>query len=733
MLFFALHVHVVLRSLFFCKFIMQSKPPCCSIVYAEIHNILFFYYLVVNSHGKNQICKSNCMQITLKDIKKKFTFLALCCALQLAQAFGQNIAKIDSLQKVLKKQLADFSTSSHDLKDTLPSKTYYALAMEFMDFEPQKSKNYFLEGLKISEQLHFVRGLASFNHELGVYSINSGEYNEALKYLNESIKHYEAKGDKLNSAINYGNIGIVYDLKGNQPEALKIQLKALKLFKELKKDGGIAFCLNNIGIIYEIQKKYDKAKSYYFEALEIRKKQNDKKGLGDVYCNLGNLFNCLKQNDEALKYLQLGLEAKRAVEDPYGISDALHNMANIYVTKGELNKALKMEAEAVEIKEKLGNNDLLESSYSNIGFIYIKKHQLDIAKKYLQKAQHIAEEVPSYELKQDCYFNLSLLDSAMGNYPAALKHFKMHVKYRDSLINEENTEKILQQQMQNDYDLKEAKLIAEQDKKDKINQAEMSAHKTERILYIILALILFFAVFVLWSRLNLARKTRLLLEEKNKQIQLAQEWAEEERTRAEVMQMRNKIAKDLHDDIGSSLSSIAIYGELAQKIISEKVPEAKKVLSNLEEIALEAMENMNDIVWAINPVNEKLEDIMSRLSLLAERLHESSNIEIHFEVPADVKQLKLSMQQRKNIYLIFKEALNNIAKYADAKNCYLRFKNLNGKLLISIKDDGKGFDELPESFGGNGLMNMRARVQEINGQIEIISSLGKGTEIKLEF
>ncbi|MEI6021167.1 MAG: sensor histidine kinase [Bacteroidota bacterium] len=671
--------------------------------------------------------------MNLQSLIKKHHILCLLVFVLGQNLQGQNTRKIDSLQKELQKQLTNFSTKSTNLADTLPTKTYYALAKELLDFEPERAETYLLEGLKICEQLHFTRGLASFNHELGVYAINSGEYERALKYLNESIIHFEANGDKVNAAINYGNIAIVYDLKGNQPEALKIQLKALNLFKELKRDDGIAFSLNNIGIIYEIQKKYDKAKNYYFEALAIRKKQNDAKGLGDVYGNIGNLYNCLKLNDEALRYHQLGLEAKRKAADPYGISDALHNMANLYVIKGELDKALKMELEAVSIKEKLGNNDMLESSYSNIGFIFIKKHQLEKAKSYLQKAFEIATQVPSHELKQDCYLNMSLLDSAMGNYPAALKHYKLHILYRDSLLNEENTEKILQQQIQYDYDLKEAKLRAEQDKKDNINQAEMAAHKTERILYIILALILIFAVFVLWSRLNLSSKTRLLLEEKNKQIQLAQQWAEEERSKAELMQVRNKIAKDLHDDIGSSLSSIAIYGELAQKIISEKMPEAKKILSNLEEIALEAMENMNDIVWAINPVNDKLEDIMSRVSLLAERLHESTQIEIHFEVPADVKQLKLNMQQRKNIYLIFKEALNNITKYAGAKNCYMRFKNLNGKLLISIKDDGIGFDELPESFGGNGLMNMRARVKEINGQIEIISAKGKGTEIKFEF
>ena len=252
----------------------------------------------------------------------------------------------------------------------------------------------------------------------------------------------------------------------------------------------------------------------------------------------------------------------------------------------------------------------------------------------------------------------------------------------------------------------------------------------ERKMYFAFGGALLLTVAGLWNRLKYVRRTKKLMEEKNEQIRKEREEAQHQRMKAELLDVRHKIARDLHDDIGSSLSSIAIYSEVAQRIAEDKVPEASGILRNVGEIAQEAMDNMSDIVWTINPSNDKLDDIMQRLQVISNQLREARNITVHFEVPEDVKEVRLTMQQRKNVYLIFKEAINNIAKYSGASNCYVLMKKQEEHIIVSIKDDGKGFSETVASLGGNGLMNMHKRAEEMSGTFEVNSVQGRGTEIR---
>jgi two-component system, NarL family, sensor histidine kinase UhpB len=655
----------------------------------------------------------------------------LCFVIQYP-LWSQNNRLIDSLRTLLAKYTSEQAATA-DLKDTVAVNTLFALSKACWDDDPHTAMEYARQMLELSKAINFKRGMGTANNSIGVIFLNAGDYTQAQKYLAEALRLRIELGGKDAIAASYGNLAILYDLRGNQPEALKNQLIALTIFKETGNRGGIAFSLNNIGIIYEIQKKYPEAIKNYEAAISIREQLGDKRELGGCLHNLGNTYFAMGNNAEALKHILKALKHLEETGDKIGVSDCYHSIANIYTSQGNFDEALKYDFEAMRIKERLGNYDLLESSYSNIGYIYIQKHDLAKAEEYINKALALSKSIPSLELKQDCYRNLWLLDSAKGDFSGALSHFKQYILYRDSLINDENKEKLMQQQMQYEFNNRQAILLAEQDKKDKINEATLMAHKKERMLYIALGVFLLLAVITLWSRLKLARKTRKLIEEKNEQLKVEKDFAEQQRVKAELLDMRHKIAKDLHDDIGSSLSSISIYSEVAQTITGDKMPEATKIINNVGEIAREAMENMNDIVWTINPANDKLDDIMQRLQLISDHLKEARNISVHFDIGDNIREVKLTMNQRKNIYLIFKEAINNIAKYSGADNCFVIIKKQDELILVSIRDDGAGFDRRIQSMGGNGLINMSQRAQEMNGKLEVISGKQSGTEIRFQF
>jgi ligand-binding sensor domain-containing protein/two-component sensor histidine kinase len=197
----------------------------------------------------------------------------------------------------------------------------------------------------------------------------------------------------------------------------------------------------------------------------------------------------------------------------------------------------------------------------------------------------------------------------------------------------------------------------------------------------------------------------------------------------ELLQVRNKIAHDLHDDVGSTLSSISIMSEMAKR----KTPESSVLLERIGSNAQQMQENMSDIVWAINPKNDHFEDVLKRMKMFASEMLEAKNIALHFCAEEALYHQKLSMSQRRNLYFIFKEAITNAAKYAAAANVMVKVSLQNRMMELLVKDDGKGFDAAYQTMGGNGLYNMQKRAEDLNGILKIDSIKGRGTAICLQF
>ncbi len=135
---------------------------------------------------------------------------------------------------------------------------------------------------------------------------------------------------------------------------------------------------------------------------------------------------------------------------------------------------------------------------------------------------------------------------------------------------------------------------------------------------------------------------------------------------------------------------------------------------------------MNDIVWAIHPKNDQFENVIERMQFFAAELLSGKNILLVFNVDEKSKKVKLSMEKRKNFYLIFKEAVTNAYKYSNAGNVKVDITTESGWLCMQIGDDGSGFDPGGRNPGGNGLKNMRSRSQEIGADLHTSSSLGSG-------
>ena len=190
--------------------------------------------------------------------------------------------------------------------------------------------------------------------------------------------------------------------------------------------------------------------------------------------------------------------------------------------------------------------------------------------------------------------------------------------------------------------------------------------------------------------------------------------------------IRNNIASDLHDDIGSTLNSISIYSEVAKQQAGKEIPALDLIGSSSRKV----IESMGDIVWTINPENDSFEKIIVRMRSFAHQLLKAKKVEYTFEVDERLNSIVLPMQVRKNFYLVFKEAINNLVKYSSASRVAISLTQESGEIVLKIRDNGIGIPINPETQG-NGLINMKRRAEEIQASLNIKSASEEGTGIEL--
>ncbi|HYH85345.1 MAG TPA: ATP-binding protein, partial [Pyrinomonadaceae bacterium] len=210
----------------------------------------------------------------------------------------------------------------------------------------------------------------------------------------------------------------------------------------------------------------------------------------------------------------------------------------------------------------------------------------------------------------------------------------------------------------------------------------------------------------------------------------------------ELERVRTRIATDLHDDIGASLSQIAILSEVVSaRVGSDGDSPVSEPLATIAGTSREMVDSMSDIVWAINPKRDRLSDLAQRMRLFASDILSARDIRIRFSAPEAAKDVTVGADLRREIYLIFKETVNNLAKHSGATAAEVDFRLAGSRLVVVVSDDGKGFDVNGASengdgervsMGGHGLGSMRQRAEKLGGTYEVASEVGRGTKVTLK-
>lgn len=312
--------------------------------------------------------------------------------------------------------------------------------------EYDKAIAFYHRALKISEAAGDKKGIAGSCQNLGIIYYNKADYDKALEFYLKAARAMELAGDKRGLAASYNNVANVYYVKDDEDKALKYYLTSVAIKQELQDtlNAHYAHMLSNVGLIYTDNSEYDKAMELYLRAQRIREEIGNREG-------------------SALSYNAIG---------------------SIWDLKGDYAKALDFYLKAVEIQEEIGDSYETSSSCIMIGRLYLKMSKVGESRKWHMKSLELAKEVEAKSNIMEAYEGLMKADSALGNFKGALEHHRLHIAYRDSVHNAESEKKMMQAEMQHEYEKKEAIAKAEQQKKDALYQAELGRQTMQRNAFI---------------------------------------------------------------------------------------------------------------------------------------------------------------------------------------------------------------------------------------------------------
>lgn len=398
--------------------------------------------------------------------------------------------------KILKLQLA----SANNLLGLLHhDEGNYPEALKFYRI----SLNFFLENGQWNSA-------ANNFHNIGIVYDDQGNYPSALMNYQKSLAIYSALKSNVGIASSYNNIAIVYDNLGDYPMSLKIHLKALKLRESIGDSIGILDSYNGIGNVYLIIDHYPEALKNYEASLEIAEKMGDDFGRINGYNNIADVYTVQKKYSEALKNYLISFEIAQSMHDQPNIANYYTNIGIIHFEQGNYEEAFKDFQEALRLKNILGERQAMASLYNNLGKVLLKQKKYVEANNSFSKGLNLATEIGSTDDLKDSHRYLATLDSIEGRYASSLHHYQDFISFRDKLFNEENTEKLVRTQLNYDFNKKELKAIAEQEKKDAISKEELRRQKLVRNGFVLGFLVVLLFALIFFGQRNRIKKGKIL-------------------------------------------------------------------------------------------------------------------------------------------------------------------------------------------------------------------------------
>lgn len=562
------------------------------------------------------------------------------------------------------------------------------------------SLNYVKKAVLLAEKNKLNKWIAlSRMREAGWYFTHSGNRDSTILLCRQLLERMEKAGYVKGMALTCHELGKIY-VWNALDSSMYYYLKSIELHNSIKDFSAANRTKVSLANTYAEMNKLDDAIQVALEAINFYKNKGIDSiataiamiNLGEYYLRKGELKNAENYTVESWKF---------NVKNPYNEAYGMNQMALICMAGNKCNEAEKLYHRIVEAGKFHQMSEVLTMGYNGLAQVAKAEKRWDDVINYKNMAwEH------SYKNREEKSSMLEMFVEAYrqkGDYKNAFHFFQLYVAERDSYDNHQR--------------LKAA---------DEIEARFKNKEKAERIKYLTIEhqnrIYERNLTFIIGGLVVLLLTAILYVIKQRQRLKLVEE------KHAAVMQERKRISSEIHDELGSEFSKIGLLSELLKRDFGDI--DNCEHLQSISDSAHEALSKMSEIVWSLNPKNDYLDTFIAYLRKYAVELFEQCGIECVVLTENNLPHTLIDGQKRRQVFLVFKEALNNIIKHAQASRVELTFRLVNEKIEISIHDNGRGIDLSVKAIkedNGNGIINMKERIQQAGGSFKIKNN--GGTEV----
>ena len=614
-----------------------------------------------------------------------------------------------------------------------------------------------------NKKISFIKAL----DKIGVRNRRNGKFKTALRFHMAALSLSDSVNDPKLKSIILNNIGVVYRRVDNYQEALSYHMKAMKLADSINDNRTKAMAVNSLGNVYIALNNYNEALNFFKQSLSLEYIRKNKLGIAINLNNIGSAYQAKGDLSKAYEYYMLSLDVNKEINSLLGIGICHSDIGDVHFEKKEYNKALSEFLTSESIFKQTNDKMYLADSYFKAGKSYFSLNQFDKAQKSLQTSLDISKNIGKKVISQKAYTWLAKTFKKQGMFKKALESFEEATKLQDSINSIAIQKSIIRLQIKYDLETKENQIDILQ-QLQQIDKLEIRKQKTANLLMLVVIVLILFVIIFLSYSIHTRNQRNQLLQEKNKEIEKAQnELKKHSEDLLVAKQQADKSNKakteflaNMSHEFRTPLNSVIGFTDLM--LSSETDLEKKEKLSIIKSSSKSLLVLLNDILDLSKIEAGKMEISYQPVNI------PQIIIEIYklFTVHTDAKNIKFSYRIQSNFpeYIIFSEirfrqilfnTIGNAVKFTDEGEILLELNfvesNKEDKIdfCFRINDTGIGInknklDNIFKPFiqldgnkqqqgTGLGLTITKRLVESMGGEIQVKSDMGVGTSFTIRF
>lgn len=606
--------------------------------------------------------------------------------------------------------------------DTNSIKEIFIKAMEYQDYNNDSAMILAQKGFNLSKKANYRAGLGMAFMRFGALMNIKGETDSALMYFREALIIRKSLNNNTGIAGLCMQISKVFSNKGIKDSSFYYMYEAQRYFDKTNDSVQIASVYVELANLYTTYGSYSISLKNLNKALPIFLKNNSTELLYQTYIEYGNLYFKQSENTKALYYYLKAKKINEELENPVLSAFNDNSIGLCYDELGDKQSAITYFKKSIIAYTELEMPNELALVHFNLGNLYVNNKQADEGIYHLEKAEEIAKKNDDNYRVSRCYEILSDAYAIKGDY---YKAYQFYVKYNsisDSILNEEKVKQIAEMNVMYDTEKKSQQI----ELLDAQNKTKDARNKLLITGIISLLIGIFIIIYILIQRNKIAKKNETIAQQKIENILNEQEIKTYDAMLEGQEEERKRIANDLHDRLGSMLSTVKLLFSALDTKLDTAIVENKQQYTKANLLLDEACIEVRRISHNLSTGMVSSFGLKAALEELTDSINDSNIISCKLLCYGLESRLDNSVEI--GIYRMVQEIVNNILKHAQAKNIIIQLNKIEDSISVTIEDNGIGFNvEEKKKSGGLGLASIEARAKKLSGIYQIDSSEGRGS------